>query len=164
MISVRTTLYSVVYGSSPCDWNLPSLIQDTIWWPEALSEYTIYLIPVESALKGKHAIKSFSRSVIGASIAQWLEHWSCKPGVVSSILTGGFLLSCSPSNILTGLHPHLSQSVPSDVINKWFSSVIFWQKKIPKPSEQNVLRHHKLYSVRGNCALRALGFVHTFTL
>ena len=24
-----------------------------------------------------------------ASIAQWLEHWSCKPGVVSSILTGG---------------------------------------------------------------------------
>ena len=26
-----------------------------------------------------------------ASIAQWLEHWSCKPGVVSSILTGGWL-------------------------------------------------------------------------
>ena len=26
---------------------------------------------------------------ITASIAQWLEHWSCKPGVVSSILTGG---------------------------------------------------------------------------
>ena len=25
-----------------------------------------------------------------ASIAQWLEHWSCKRGVVSSILTGGF--------------------------------------------------------------------------
>ena len=25
-----------------------------------------------------------------ASIAQWLEHWSCKPGVVSSNLTGGF--------------------------------------------------------------------------
>ena len=25
-----------------------------------------------------------------ASIAQWLEHWSCKPGVVSSILTGGY--------------------------------------------------------------------------
>ena len=24
-----------------------------------------------------------------ASIAQWLEHWSCKPGVVSSFLTGG---------------------------------------------------------------------------
>lgn len=24
-----------------------------------------------------------------ASIAQWLEHWSSKPGVVSSILTGG---------------------------------------------------------------------------
>ena len=28
-----------------------------------------------------------------AAIAQWLEHWSCKPGVVSSILTGG-CLSC----------------------------------------------------------------------
>ena len=27
---------------------------------------------------------------ICASIAQWLEHWSCKPGVVSSILTGGW--------------------------------------------------------------------------
>ena len=25
----------------------------------------------------------------GASIAQWLEHWSCKPGVGSSILPGG---------------------------------------------------------------------------
>ena len=25
-----------------------------------------------------------------ASIAQWLEHWSCKPGVGSSILPGGF--------------------------------------------------------------------------
>ena len=25
-----------------------------------------------------------------ASIAQWLEHWSCKPGVVSTILSGGF--------------------------------------------------------------------------
>lgn len=22
------------------------------------------------------------------SVAQWLEHWSCKPGVVSSNLTG----------------------------------------------------------------------------
>ena len=28
-----------------------------------------------------------------ASIAQWLEHWSCKPGVVSSILTGGLPFS-----------------------------------------------------------------------
>ena len=25
-----------------------------------------------------------------ASIAQWLEHWSCKPGVESSILSGGY--------------------------------------------------------------------------
>lgn len=35
---------------------------------------------------------SISHNVISASIAQWLEHWSCKPGVVSSILTGGFHL------------------------------------------------------------------------
>ena len=25
-----------------------------------------------------------------AYVAQWLEHWSCKPGVESSILSGGF--------------------------------------------------------------------------
>ena len=25
-----------------------------------------------------------------AFVAQWLEHWSCKPGVVSSNLTEGF--------------------------------------------------------------------------
>ena len=31
-------------------------------------------------------------SVCLASIAQWLEHWSRKPGVVSSILTGGCAL------------------------------------------------------------------------
>ena len=28
-------------------------------------------------------------SLRNASIAQWIEHWSRKPGVVSSILTGG---------------------------------------------------------------------------
>lgn len=27
--------------------------------------------------------------VLAASIAQWLEHWSSKPGVGSSILPGG---------------------------------------------------------------------------
>ena len=26
-----------------------------------------------------------------ASVAQWLEHWSCKPGVKSSNLFGGFV-------------------------------------------------------------------------
>ena len=35
--------------------------------------------------------KEFLRRV--ASIAQWLEHWSRKPGVVSSILTGGSRLA-----------------------------------------------------------------------
>ncbi len=32
----------------------------------------------------------FTFDDISASIAQGLEHWSCKPGVVSSNLTGGF--------------------------------------------------------------------------
>ena len=43
---------------------------------------------------GKHGREVTSlvirvRAAFSASIAQWLEHWSCKPGVVSSILTGG---------------------------------------------------------------------------
>ena len=33
---------------------------------------------------------NFISNIIQASIAQGLEHWSCKPGVVSSILTGGY--------------------------------------------------------------------------
>ena len=37
-------------------------------------------------------LKCMQGSGIGASIAQWLEHWSRKPGVVSSTLTGGNLL------------------------------------------------------------------------
>ena len=35
-------------------------------------------------------------SLAYASIAQGLEHWSCKPGVVSSILTGGWTLRAVP--------------------------------------------------------------------
>ena len=31
----------------------------------------------------------FHQMLTIASIAQWIEHWSRKPGVVSSILTGG---------------------------------------------------------------------------
>ena len=31
-----------------------------------------------------------------ASVAQWLEHWSSKPGVESSILSGGSCLLMSP--------------------------------------------------------------------
>ena len=29
------------------------------------------------------------KKIAAASIAQWLEHWSCKPGVRSSTLRGG---------------------------------------------------------------------------
>ena len=43
--------------------------------------------------------------IVGAaigSIAQWLEHWSCKPGVASSILAGAsiifYLLHFTPRN------------------------------------------------------------------
>ena len=31
-----------------------------------------------------------------ASIAQWLEHWSCKPGVLSSNLSGGYYFALDP--------------------------------------------------------------------
>src|SRR4029434_5446266 len=34
-------------------------------------------------------------------IAQWQEHWSCKPGVVSSILTGACALRCSFTATIT---------------------------------------------------------------
>ena len=33
-----------------------------------------------------------NKTVTQASIAQGLEHWSCKPGVESSILSGGNLI------------------------------------------------------------------------
>ena len=34
-------------------------------------------------------LTDLTRRLKVASIAQWIEHWSRKPGVVSSILTGG---------------------------------------------------------------------------
>ena len=36
-----------------------------------------------------HGLEVALQSQSVASIAQWIEHWSRKPGVVSSILTGG---------------------------------------------------------------------------
>ena len=42
----------------------------------------------------------WSRQAVWASIAQWLEHWSCKPGVVSSILTGGYMFYPSSKHCL----------------------------------------------------------------
>ena len=43
-----------------------------------------------------------------ASVAQWLEHWSCKPGVESSNLSGGFAFCFPfrPNEIL-----HLNHSI-----------------------------------------------------
>ncbi len=44
-----------------------------------------------------------------ASVAQWLEHWSSKPGVESSILSGGrclFNLGSFPNVRLQGLAPY----------------------------------------------------------
>ena len=49
---------------------------------DAAAQFHIYNIYVSNK------ISNFA----SASIAQWLEHWSCKPGVVSSILTGGFFV------------------------------------------------------------------------
>ena len=34
-------------------------------------------------------LKEIMPTFVSAFIAQWLEHWFCKPGVVSSILTEG---------------------------------------------------------------------------
>ncbi len=36
-----------------------------------------------------------------AFVAQWLEHWSCKPGVESSNLSEGFLLLENIKNIMS---------------------------------------------------------------
>ena len=45
--------------------------------------------------------------ISSASIAQWLEHWSCKPGVVSSILTGGLHFYLAAGILIEGTHtPH----------------------------------------------------------
>ena len=33
---------------------------------------------------------TFVEPTLGAFVAQWLEHWSCKPGVESSNLSEGF--------------------------------------------------------------------------
>ena len=39
-------------------------------------------------------------STAAASIAQGLEHWSCKPGVVSSNLTGGYFFFVNKSYLI----------------------------------------------------------------
>ena len=44
---------------------------------------------IKSAFQNASSYKQSST----ASVAQWLEHWSCKPGVESSILSRGFLQS-----------------------------------------------------------------------
>lgn len=64
----------------------------------------------------------FKRIWARASIAQWLEHWSCKPGVVSSILTGGWSAnSCSLLFLLLhsdvfSLNP-IKQNHPCIIVN-----------------------------------------------
>ena len=40
------------------------------------------------------------KKIVAASIAQWLEHWSCKPGVGSSILPGGWGQIRASENLL----------------------------------------------------------------
>ena len=54
-------------------------------------------------LTGMNMFKAcnYKPNIISASIAQWLEHWSCKPGVVSSILTGGSCFSHLTDTVCT---------------------------------------------------------------
>ena len=47
----------------------------------------LFLFPMSCKLSSSHL---FLARFICAFVAQWLEHWSCKPGVVSSNLTEGF--------------------------------------------------------------------------
>ena len=49
----------------------------------------------------ENMVKEKEEGLCVASIAQWLEHWSRKPGVVSSILTGGSHFRCNCLNIYT---------------------------------------------------------------
>ena len=64
------------------------------------------------------------------SIAQWLEHWSCKPGVASSILTGAYVIKgwCLHPFFTAGMkgpswpqkqHQVLNNTRTSDLENNW---------------------------------------------
>ena len=64
---------------------------------------------------------SISNTSVSASLAQWLEHWSCKPGVESSNLSRGcYVFSFCPNwctnNILIYLFIHR-------LVAKWFSFI-----------------------------------------
>ena len=44
-------------------------------------------------IPGQNGENPFGKDAHGGFIAQGLEHWSCKPGVVSSNLTGAYIFS-----------------------------------------------------------------------
>ena len=73
-----TTLFSCTFvvNSIPASY---ILIQHIDWMESGMQHCCWKSVDVSHTRRG---------CVTGASIAQWLEHWSCK-GVVSSILTGG---------------------------------------------------------------------------
>lgn len=66
-----------------------------------------------------------------ASIAQWLEHWSCKPGVGSSILPGGIAVNFEKitSNTYTRIHQlhHTNRHITHEYKHSRPSSTSFIQ-------------------------------------
>ena len=64
-----------------------------MWTLIIVKKYIPFHAIIYGTDSGKRRVKIFTyrviRAQLPAAIAQWLEHWSCKPGVVSSILTGG---------------------------------------------------------------------------
>ena len=71
-----------------------------------------------------------------ASIAQWLEHWSCKPGVVSSILTGGFLQIITYTFTVSSSHQSLlnyqtfTWNLPRKLFHPKNDVMIYWKRNI----------------------------------
>ena len=100
-----------------------------------------------------------------AYVALWLEHWSCKPGVESLILSGGFqffififYLKCADSTnsttqmTITGSvaqwleHWSTKPGVESSIISRGFSlfSSLLFKQNLLKLKDSN--KHDSLYS------------------
>ena len=80
-ISGQISLTTFMLCSHSCVWVLHLCVKYTVLW-----------------IKAQICDNIFKASAsVPASLAQWLEHWSCKPGVESSNLSRGcnFFLSCS---------------------------------------------------------------------
>ena len=78
---------------SGCDWT--HVLSQNVFlidsYGEAREEEKNYSTPTNKVSLIKYS--KCERINCVASIAQWLEHWSCKPGVGSSNLPGGLLFA-----------------------------------------------------------------------